>query len=339
MGFLRLLFLICCWPALPALGETPVSGRIYVSSRIWSDVIEIDTVTLERQLISLYDYPRIIKATDMVVEPEGTFLIETVTAVQQLGLYRVNPRSGERIPASGYHDGYSTETIGQGPPFQPQPNRLVMGAPGQAFVLRQFQGPMEVDLATGDRRIVSQSEDPVVGKGPAFIRPIDLVALSPATLLVLEGNEGIMKVNVRTGDRTLAWSAADLGTTPRHIELLHDGRIAFTVEELEVGAVFALDPATSRTTVLSGSFGGIDAGKGEAIHTAGDFVAAADGYLYLLDLFGPVVLRIDPETGTRVVMASPEVGTGVPLFSSDEGPTIAATRRGLTLPGTGWFVY
>ncbi len=61
---------------------------------------------------------------------------------------------------------------GSGPDLEPGLATVEVGPWGVLHVLREGAGPMRVDVATGDRAVLSQSADPPVGEGVVLREPV-----------------------------------------------------------------------------------------------------------------------------------------------------------------------
>lgn len=297
-------------------------AHVYLSSGIWAFVLEVDVATGDRRLIDLNDYPRIIKATDVTVEPSGTLLVETVGAIQSLAIFRVDPATGLKTGVSGAIKGDTLEMRGEGPSFAPSLNTMLCGERGELIVLRDLLGPMRVDLATGDRTIIAQSADPPVGEGHEFTKPIDMVIESGRTLLVSDEFDGLVRIHRASGNRSLDYPVSDFQFNPRRIDLLADGRLVYSLNDPDVGAIYAFDLAGRTNTLLSGSFGGNERGAGEPLVSAGDLTVDYAGNVWVYDPSQAILFRIDPATGDRALISGPERGEG-DLLAWPDRPVLA----------------
>lgn len=313
--------------------------KVYLSTDRFASVIEVDISTGDRRFIDLPDFPRIIKATDVLVEPDGTFLIDTFDALQRPGIYRHDPRTGVSTPISGGVDGFSTDLLGDGPPLTPTVNTLLCESAGTIIAIRPNEGPMRIDLETGKRTLLSQSSDPPLGIGPPISFPVDAVLPAPDRLWLLLAFEGIIEVRMSTGDRRMAFPNSLFTVVPARFDLLRPTRLVYTANLAGEGTVFQYDTATGQDSIFSGDFGGLSRGQGEPIQTAGDVIVSSDGMVWVYDPEGARLFRIDPETGDRSVIASTEQNLDVPLWTFDDRPTIAILGPPPPANASSWLIY
>jgi hypothetical protein len=171
-------------------------------------------------------------------------------------------------------------------------------------------GLVAIDLATGDRDIVSDAD---VGTGTALVDP-QAMAFDPAAgrcLVWDEGRSAVIAIDVLTGDRSLV-SSATRGTGPtltslramafdsaRHRLFAADARATETV-------LVAVEPATGNRSVLSGS--GIELELPRSMVVTGDQALVGDASLH-------AIVSVDLLTGDRSVLSDAAHGQG-PLFVS-----------------------
>lgn len=312
---------------------------LYQSSNIWDVVVEIDSVTGDRRTMELADYPRILKVSHFAVEPTGSLLIETVDAVQRRGVYRLDPTSGAVEPLSGGVDGFSEDLLGDGPPFS-GPFRQMVLDDSVLYALQAVGGIIAVDCATGNRWLVTpreQSNDK--DAEPELTEPDDMVLLADGALLVADRFEGLIRVDVATGARERLPAEVAPLATPRRMDLLSVDTLVYAGLDPDVPALWVLNLATGRQQLLSGSFGGVDAGDGPPMAYISDLTVDSVGRLWVYDPVTPALFLISPE-GDRLIVSSPEVGAGPPLFDAFSRPLMGTWFRAARRRESGnWSIY
>ena len=173
---------------------------------------------------------------------------------------------------------------------------------------------MSVNPTTGDRTLVSGTgagSGPVLGSTGFAISGNNLYV---ASLTGASGNV-IMKVDALTGDRTIIAGSGINGPdylgVPGDIQLDAAGNLLVTAAVN--GAIVRVDPITGSQARVSG-FG---VGSGPAIGLLGEQLGVAtDGTIFIPVFDHPTqesVLRVNPTTGNRSILADGTHGTG-PAF-------------------------
>ncbi len=302
------------WAPRPAAADLP--AQLYVVAPQQSAFWRIDTATGDREILELSDYPVVMKITRGLVTPGGELVFSAANAAQSHAILAYNPFTRTRSAVSGPVDGYGEVVRGSGPPFEPAVSGLALAPWGALYVLRAYQGPVHVSLATGDRNVVSQSSEPRVGYGFPMTRPVDVAVESAATLLVMDEHEGIVRVRLADGARTMAYPSTLFIEPPYRFDLLPDGRIVHLEPGLE--AVFVFDPKSAIDAPLSGR----GRGRGPSFGALSDVAVAPDGTVLVTDTADPALFAVDPATGDRTLLSGPARGRGVGLPTAVDRPMI-----------------
>lgn len=297
-------------PAPATASERPVW---VTDSRLGASLLRVDVETGERSLVDLYDYPVVIDIRAGVEAPGGELYLEAVNALSLVTVVRFDPSTGDVTGISGLVHPDGTTVRGSGPDFQPGLRELVVGPWGRLIALRRSCGPMAVDIATGDRRVVSQSVDPPVGSGADMSDPLDLVLEHRGSLLVADRFAGLVRIDPRDGSRRTVFVFEGLVEGPHRVEKLADGRILHALGAGDGRQLTVLDSALEVATELSGP----GRGAGPGFVAIADVMVARDGTIHVLDLGLRAILAVDPATGDRRVVADDPVGNDLALLSAD----------------------
>lgn len=289
-----------------------------------SGIMAVDTSTGDRTAIDLEDYPVVMTVHAGAVAPDGQLYLAAVNAALSPTIIRYDPATGRSIGISGYVDRDSNDPRGAGPELRPGVRSLALGSWGKLLALRSYHGPVLVDIASGDRTVLSQSAEPPVGEGVAFTEPTDLVVESGESLLVADRFEGLIRVNVGDGRREVSHRFPDLVEARHRIDRLQDGQIVHVTGRGDGDSVSVFDAGLTGRTELSGR-GRVD---GLDFLNIFDIAVGPDGVVYVLDLGWPAIFAVDPATGDRrVISGGPENrGTGPWYFIPNELPVLADLR-------------
>lgn len=141
------------------------------------------------------------RLVSIAVEDEGTLIVVDLEAKAVL---RVDPVRGNRTILSD-----ANRSRG---PVLDEPMGIAVQSNGTlALIDTALDAVVEVDPVTGDRRILSgcpESPDPcpvsLVGRGPSFMRPVDVAVQPDRSLVVLDVDLGaIVEVDPDTGSRSI----------------------------------------------------------------------------------------------------------------------------------------
>ncbi len=243
-------------------------------------------------------------------------------------LRSVDPVTGDRTILTGCSPQTNPEQIcgeewdrGDGLPVQ-YPQESIVESPHSLLVTKYggYNQLVRVDVATGDRTILSSFNSPPVGSGPEAY--FTTLAVDADGSILTPGPDGIIRVDPVTGNRTLAipksrLSFPDLNLGP----MARDDRKLFSV-----GApppqVLEIDIDTGLREVLSGE---TSPGAGPALGYPVDVAIEVPGpngsLLVLVDPPGAapgVLMRVDRATGDRSIVSSATVGSG-PAFETLTG--------------------
>jgi len=315
--------------AAAASAATPLSDLwITDSARLGASVLRIDVASGVRTLIDLDDYPNVLGVRAGVRSAEGPLYLEAVNAAQLSTVIRFDPASGQVAGISGFVDGASASPRGSGPDFQPGLSALVIGPWGYLYGLRRDAGPMAVDIATGDRRVISQSKDPPVGEGADLSEPLDLVVERSGSILVADRFAGLVRIDPASGNRETGFVFPDLIEGPHRIERLPDGRVlhAFGAGDGRLISVF------DRSLRVESELSGPSRGAGPELLAIGDLVVAPDGSIFVHDFTQRAVIAVAPATGDRRVIAEDPEGADLGLLSAGARFVGFAVSEGLPSP-------
>ena len=238
-------------------------------------------------------------------------------------IVRVDPTTGDRAVVSGCNDAGCSSQTGGGSEFlgltglarsnslNPDVPLYVTDASANAVV--------RVDPVTGLRTVVSSNS---VGGGPGFVSPSAISVQSNGDLLVAdESLSALFEVDAATGYRTIVSGCSDASCSsligggsafanPRDITLDASGDALLL--DTALNAVFRVDTATGNRSVVSSS----TMGSGPGLALPQGIAFDANGQIWLTDRNVPgdpergLVVRIDPLTGERTLVASASVGAG-----------------------------
>lgn len=338
---------------LSPIGLLLDGDRALVTDDVWDAVVEIDLVTGDRTVISDHDHG----AGPALSQPAGmAWSGGEIAVVDGTRVLFVDPDTGTRRLGSG-------AGVGAGDELGGAVSIAVEGSVGWV-VDSAADAIVEIDLATGDRRVVSSD---LIGAGPEYAVPNDLHLLDPSTAWVTDnGLDAVLRVDLTTGDRTV-WSGEGVGTGPayrwpRGVAEGPDGTVL--VVDSELGAFFVVDEAGNRTLpeltragsprthrqpqqlVLEGGTAWVVDDLRDALirfvpgeettvvsdvdHGAGEALvrpvslATHEGAWWVLDPGLGALVQVDPATGDRTAVSSATVGQG-PLL--DDGIAVAVQGR------------
>ena len=229
--------------------------------------------------------------------PDGAWLVADRSAPGTWAIVSVDPASGNRAVVSGCANSSCTSVVGSGPAIG-RLFGLAVEAPS-FLVVADGQAVHRIDLATGNRAILSGCADPsctsVVGSGPPFGEPVDVVVEADGGLLVSYRREGaafgaIRRVDPATGARTLVSGCEDLACTAQR-------------------------------------------GAGPGFVDLFGLAASANGTLYASDSVRDAVLRVDVATGDRVLLSG--CGDDGCTVAAGAGPRLGEPVDLLVVPEPG----
>jgi hypothetical protein len=146
---------------------------------------------------------------------------------------------------------------------------------------------VRVDPVHGDRTTIA---DRTTGHGPTLRAPLGLAIEADGHLVMVDAFDlAVVRVDPHSGDRTV------------------------------ISGCTAVDPAGSGACV------GTILGRGRPFAFPRGLAVEADGHLVVVDLFDAAVVRVDPVSGDRTIVADDTIGRG-PSLGGAEG--IAVERSG-----------
>jgi sugar lactone lactonase YvrE len=278
-----------------------------------ASVLRVDPVSGARAIVSdamTGSGPALFMPTAIAVEAPGTLVVADAGLE---ALVRIDPLSGARTLA---FDG----RLGGGPVVN-VPTAMAVEAPGTLVVADAgYQAVLRVDPVSGTRGIIS---GPTLGSGPPFHGPVAIAVEAAGTLAVVDvTDKAILRVDPVSGNRTLI-ADARTGSGPAFVR-----PVAIAVEatgtlvvvdaglsSIIVGAILRVDPRSGDRSALSGGM----VGSGPPLQGPVAIAVEAAGTLVVLDmaLSGPRVLRVDPVSGTRTMVADAPAAERLDVNSGD----------------------
>ena len=194
-----------------------------------------------------------------------------------------------------------------------------------------------VDPINGTRTLLSgPAADGVVrGEGPELAGPVEGILLDANTIVSAQFQTppAMFFIDRTTGDRTLLTGTLLDGETrgsgpeiaARALVLNPDDPNIIYATSFNEQAVFEIDISTGDRTIIStagGGASGLVVGSGTAIGAPLGIVVDTDGSLLIADLStgGGAIVRVDPETGDRVLISSEDNAAQTQL-DADGNPT------------------
>ena len=206
----------------------------------------------------------------------------------------VDVRTGDRAIVS-------SDDVGEGDPFVTV-DGIAHDAAGQRLIVLDDPQLLAVELATGDRTVLSRWADPLTGVGPALGLPHELSSFvdnARNAILVVSGDR-LLSIDLTSGDRT-EFSGPGRGTgflpTEFRSVTYFDG---FYYATCNVDEVIELDPTTGNRTVISGA--SIDSEGPILVQARGLAPDPSNHALLVFDADALALLSIDIASGQRRVV-------------------------------------
>lgn len=296
--------------------------KVYLGDRLGQVVMEVDTGTGDRRLIEMEDYPRILTARIPVAETIGAFLFVSFDATERSAIRRYRLPSGPYEGVSGFTDFNSLLPQGAGPNIPFVRSDIVFTRDGAILFLHPTYGPIEIDLASGDRRLLAGPVNPVTGANPPLLEGLDLVLESPDSILIADRFQGIFRMDRATGDLEIAFPSTDFLSSPYNIERLPSGQILHSLNQDDHN-LYLFDPDTKQDKILSAG-GPFPVGSGDPFVVVWDISVDNAGRIYVYDLGIPAIFEVIRATGERILVSSAHRGEGPPLLADFSLPTLSA---------------
>ena len=232
----------------------------------------------------------------LVVDAENNRAV--VVSSSGNALIGVDLDSGDRTILS------DNASVGSGPLFSTPQDVFVDAASDRAFVLDAALGLFSVDLATGNRSIVS---DAATGSGPlwGFADSLDADLATDTGYVTDDGDTALYSVNLTSGDRAVISNNAGIGTGPS-ISFPNDVRIdtannrAFIVNRGTFSNLMAIDLASGDRTIVSGS--GVGSGQPLWVPYYVD-IDPGNNRAFVYDLPTTGIILVELSGGERVLMS------------------------------------
>lgn len=285
-------------------------------------LVDLDTGTvthipvLEKNTV-LYNDPRsvaFLESSQKILV--GNFGVGTIV--------EVDPATGERrmISKGG------PNPVGLGPPFISVTD-IALSTDGKSVIVADLgrEAVIEVNLQTGDRRIITQSFGEIVGSGFDFRVPHGISVNAGGFMITDFGLPGVVRVTA-DGTRTVFSATPVKGFGQiRGIHVLRDGNIV--VADFAGERVMLVDPASGERKLISGD----KRGQGPAFNGPVSVDELGTGSLVVADFSYQAIFIVDPVSGDRTFLSGPGVdgrGTGpavgsrgIALDPSDPGRLLA----------------
>lgn len=313
-------------PALtdPQDSAVEAAGTLVIVDAGLQAVIRVDPGTGNRMIMS----DAIVGSGPALLNPQGILVDTTgalvVTDSHLDAMVRIDAITGDRTILSGCPeplDPCPVPLVGMGPVFS-SPQGIGLEATGTFVVVDQGLGAViRVDPAAGDRTMVS---DASTGSRPVLTRPeaIGVVAVTGMLVVVDTSLDAVVQIDPTTGDRVIVSGCADVSDpcptplvgsgpafiNPKDIAVEAAGTVVVVDASLE--AAVRIDLLTGDRTVVSGCPEGPDLcpvspiGNGSAFSSPEVIAVDAAGMLVVIDALLGTVMRVDPVTGDRTIVAS-----------------------------------
>jgi hypothetical protein len=301
------------------LGVAVDGARALVADNRVDAIFAIDLTTTDRTVLSDDsvgagpDRAGLWVLDGMALDRTGNRLV--VANREADAVLGVDLASGDRSIVSS--DGATVPAMGTGPIIATPQKLTVDEASNQAFVIPGPGSVYAIDLATGDRTVVSANG--AVGAGEDFAAPVDIAADVPGNrALVMDTSKGVLNVDLPTGDRTVL-SGGAVGAGPAFsqavsLEADFAADTAYTLDWLD-DVLLAVDLTTGNRTVVSSNAG---VGAGPTFNLPDDMALDADnGRIIVIDRGITSLLEVSLANGDRTVLSSAALGTGVSFQSPD----------------------
>jgi hypothetical protein len=212
-------------------------------------------------------------------------------------------------------------------------NRLVLAAAGVLLEGKKFGAVFTVDLATGNRTVLSglildPSEGPKrFGKGPELVGQNMSIAPGPDGFYVTASDiKGIIKIDPATGDRSLAvdfaapaFASGPCSSQTSNLTLAPNGKIYRSWVNIKIGAgIVEMTPGPSPTCRALLNRDDAAVGSGAKPNDPWDVMYSA-GKVWVLDKRGAALFAVDPATSVsrKVSSGSGDPGSGDKCFGID----------------------
>jgi hypothetical protein len=158
----------------------------------------------------------------------------------------------------------------------------------------------------------------------ALYQPDDMVLLDAEHVLVADRFEGFVIVPLADTPNRRRLFPPDVThpATPRSMDVdRRRRRLVYTGLDPDVPAVWQLSLDTLEERLISGAFGGIEAGSGPPIVFAAGILVDPRGRVLVYDSVLPALFHVG-EDGHRTIIASDMVGGGALLPDFNNAPTL-----------------
>lgn len=318
----RRVFLLLSLALLLGSGPASHAEKLFVGDVLGQVVLEVDIPTGDRRLFELEDYPQILSARMPVPESPDRFLYATFDAGQRTAIHRFDAPTMSYSGVSGFIDYNSDDSRGTGPGPNLGFSDMILTREGTLAGLLPELGPMEIDLETGDRRLLANDINPVTGANPPMLGALDLVWESSRTLLVADRFQGIFRMDRETGDLELAHPTSEFLSPPYNIDRLPSGRLVHALSQGNV-ELYVFDPESKEDRILS-SGGPFPIGTGEPFLAVWDIAVDGFGSIFVYDLGYPAIFEVNMKNGDRTIVSGPDRGEGPELLDGFNAPTLSA---------------
>lgn len=301
----------------PQIDIDESSGIIYVLNPWSSYLVKIDPVTGERTKIFIRkesDGSDIFDATAGFVIDSGRFFVTTEHALIEL-----NPDTWSATEISG-------TDAGAGPAFDRLSGLSINLAQGKAYVGDVYSNLFEIDLATGNRLLISSAADGAVSNLTFDYQKYGLIDTGPSLVINSCLNGQSFTVDKTSGERSPLGNAIR-GTGPFFVDIeslvfdrfherlfvindTHRSGRGIYPDQDTIQQIMSVDPIGGERRVVTGPYRGSGDPHGSFNGIAVD---GRTGDIFVSEANSDSILRIDPNSGDRAVISGSGMGAGPEL--------------------------
>jgi hypothetical protein len=267
----------------------------------------------------------------MIVETDNSFLVVD-EGVNRDNVVRVDRATGNRTTVSD---------ASSGDPLLVEPAALLIENDESLLVADvALDAILRVNRSSGDRVIMSGCSEepdpcpvPLVGTGPEFMDPVDLLMESNGDIIVVDSQRvSLLRVNPLTGARSVV-SGENVGGGPPFGQpraAVSDGAGGWFVGDADQKAIFRVAFFTGFREIISDG----NTGTGPVLDYPAGITRTPEGNLLVVDAFTGNLLQVNPTTGDRTLVS----GTESPGIIVGAGPVFFIPVSVVAMSDGAWFV-
>ena len=318
--------------AHPQIVLDNASGFVYVLNPWSSYLVKVDPATGGRTKIGNWQKSDGFIVTDArngIVLSGGRFFV-----LRENSLVELNLLTSEVTEISG-------PTVGSGPAFDMLSGLSVDVAFGKAYVGDAYSEIFEVDLATGDRTLISSETAGIeenlhfaslrhsfIDTGPV-IQVNSCLHGKTFTIDKKTGQRKLVSKNIRgAGPLLMNLEAAFFDSYQQRILLANEAwsgkrEVSWQLEGIQ--QIVSVDPTTGNRSVVTGPY----TGQGGSLQAIDDIAAdSRNGVIYVSERLFDSIVSINPQSGDRSLLSGNGKGTG-PELGGIRGIAVDETRNRL----------